>query len=190
MGDLSNVGNLAMLSSAVGGASQVGNAYAQAGAIRAQGRYAQDNLQGNAQLADMATADASKRGSVANSKLLRNAAGLASTQKTAYAGQGVDVTQGSAAEVQADTAHLAAEDARTLQSNAYREGWGHQVEAMNYRNQARMGHLGARNDANMTLLTGGLGFGRDVMNGAMMKQRYERGNMKVPTPDENSYWTD
>jgi hypothetical protein len=169
----------------------MGNSIAQSGAIRAQGRYAQTGLENNAQLAELAAQDATKRGRLENAKLLQKAGDLVGTQRTSYAGQGVDVNAGSAADVQADTAAQAAKDALTLQNNAYREGWGHRVEAQNYRNAARMTHLGARNDANMTLLSGGLGFSRDVMNGLYLKEKYKtKGGGPAPEPDSDSYWTD
>lgn len=89
-------------------------------------------------MADRSTALASVRNDAANVK---------SAQKTSFAANGVDVGQGSAADVLASTDYVgelnaasitdaAARNAQTTRDNAIKTAWGYTVEATNYTNQA------------------------------------------------------
>lgn len=169
MGELANLALLAQTSTAVAGGA---NAVMQSQAIRQQGSYASAVATNNQQLALMEAEDARKRGGVASSRLLRDAGRLMGTQRAKFAAQGVDPNSGSAAEVQADTAAMAAADAEMIMNNAYREGWGHRVEAANHAQSGRMARIAANNEAKATLITGGLGFGRDMLYGAQLYEHY------------------
>lgn len=171
MGQLSD---LALATQSIGGAAGLAGSISEAGAQRAQGAYGQQVANQNADFALMEAVDAEKRGGKAATRLLTSAGRLKSSQLASYAGQGVDVSQGSPAEVMAGTDTMAADDTQTLLNNAYREGWGHRVEAMNYRAGGRMSALAGRNQANQTLLTGGLNFSRDMLGGAMLYDKYQQ----------------
>ncbi len=47
-------------------------------------------------------------------------------------------------------------DALTVKNNAWREAWGYKAQARSYRTQGALSRLASRNEANSTLLTGGL----------------------------------
>jgi hypothetical protein len=67
---------------------------------------------------------------------------LVGSQRASFAGQGVDVGSGSAADVQADAAYLGELDKRQILSNAQREAWGYRVDAENNRRNADIARKG------------------------------------------------
>ncbi len=91
----------------------------------------------NARMAEARARDAIYRGRENEQRFRVDLRGFIGAQRASYAGQGVDVAQGSALEVQADTAYQGELDALTLRVNAAREAWGFRVEAEDERMQAR-----------------------------------------------------
>jgi hypothetical protein len=72
---------------------------------------------------------------------------LLGQQRTAIAGQNIDVTQGSAAQIRADTEAIGSQDIERIRLNAQRSAWGIRTQAnLNYRagmNQAASQFMGA-----------------------------------------------
>lgn len=188
MGELASLSNLALVAQGASGAASIANSVGQASALREQGRYAQTVAESNAAMANLEAKDAKLRGEAEKTRLLRRAGIIQGAQRARFAAQGIDPNEGSAAEVQADTAGMAAEDAQVILNNAYREGWGHRVEASNYLRGGRMARLASKNEANATLLTGGLQFGRDAAQGAYLYEKYKEPPGKKKSDDD--YWTD
>lgn len=65
-------------------------------------------------------------------------ANLKSTQQTAFAANGVDIGEGSAARTLTSTDVLGAIDKNTIAANAVRSAWGYRTQATNYKNDALM----------------------------------------------------
>lgn len=140
--------------------------YAQGKAARAQGNYLGDVAEQNAKLAEQQATDATARGATSESRFRTSTSQLVGAQKTGYAGQGVDVSTGTPAEVMADSARLGELDALTIRNNAAREAFGYTVQAANERTQGAMARMAGENTASSanaqaasTLLTGGAQFG-------------------------------
>jgi hypothetical protein len=119
----------------------------------------------NASVADLQALDAAERGAIEASRYRQQVRGIIGAQRASYAGQGVDVSSGTPAAVQADTAAIGEMDALQLESNAKREAWGYQVQAYDSRMRglyARLEGVNARKAGNaqaMANLVGGIGTG-------------------------------
>jgi hypothetical protein len=101
----------------------------QATAASAQGNYAKSVEQRNAELARLESTDALERGQIAEQRERLATRQRIGTSRAALAAQGIDVSMGSAADVQATEAAIGELDALTIRNNAAREAWGYQVEA-------------------------------------------------------------
>lgn len=125
-----------MLSLGVSGFQTVSNFSAlqrQASAASAQGQYVKRVDEQNAKMAEAQAQDALDRGELtAQRRGLETRQQIGST-RAAQAAQGVDVSSGSAADVQASEAGIGAMDEVTIRNNAAREAWGYKVEAINQR---------------------------------------------------------
>jgi len=143
------------------GALGVGmQAYAAKRQVEAQNDAAEYNAQlqeRNAQIAEVQAKDAVDRGETEKANLQRRVRQLKGTQRTAFAGSGVLVDQGSAYDVLQDTTEQAEMDSLTIMHNANKEAWGHQVQAGNYTGQAGLSRSSKGSPglaAGTTLLTG------------------------------------
>ena len=120
-----------------------GAATVQAG-LRAQA--AADDQAGiadyNAQVADLQAADAVDRGTEQENKFRAGVRGIVGTQRAGIAAGNVDVSFGSAVDVQADAAYLGEQDALQIRTNAAREAWGFQVSAEDLRRRAAVTRKG------------------------------------------------
>lgn len=90
----------------------------------------------NEDVADLQAEDAVERGAEAESRFRTQVRGAIGAQRAAFAGGNVDVSFGSAVDVQSDVAFLGEMDALQIRSNAAREAWGFKVQAVDYRNRA------------------------------------------------------
>ena len=95
------------------------------------------------QMADDVLAEGERNAEFATMDLAR----LKGAQTTAIAAQGIDTTQGSAAQIAAQTEQFGQEDIAQIRMNATREAWGIRTQAnLNYRaerNAAIAGGIGA-----------------------------------------------
>ncbi len=90
----------------------------------------------NASALDKQAADAVAIGQEQENLFRTQIEGVIGSQRTSYAGQNVDVNDGSAGEVQQDTAKQSELDALTIRLNAQREAWGYSQQATSERMQA------------------------------------------------------
>jgi hypothetical protein len=90
----------------------------------------------NARMLEAKARDAVRRGFEDESRFRVDLRGLIGSQRAGYAGQGVDVSEGSPLDVQTDTAYQGELDALTIRTNAAREAWGFNVSAEDERMQA------------------------------------------------------
>lgn len=125
---------------------KAGNAAKDAGAAAADVSESQAKLQDyNASVAELQAKDALDRGAEAENQFRSQIRGAIGTQRTSFAAGNVDVSFGSAVDVQADAARLGELDALTIKTNAAREAWGFKVQAFDYRAQAAIDRKAGRN---------------------------------------------
>jgi general stress protein YciG len=113
-------------------------------AAKAAGESAAQQQEFNAKVAELQAEDALQRGADEESRFRTSVRGLIGSQRAGFAGQGVDVGSGSAADVQADAAFLGEQDAQQIQRNAEREAWGFRVEAEDRRKAADVARKGGQ----------------------------------------------
>lgn len=144
----------AMLAIAAGGSLL--NAYGQSEAIKAKSDFDAKQFELNSRIADMQSDEAIKQGDKAAAAQKTQAKRVVGAQRAALAAQGINIDSGSALDIQQETAEMGAVDAMTIKNNAWRESWGYKMNAANMRGQADITRISGQNQANNTLLTGGL----------------------------------
>lgn len=122
------------------------------------GKINQQIAEKNAQVTDFQSSDAVYRGEIEEDNLRLEVRRIIGAQRAAYAGQNVDVNEGSASVAQEDTAYLGELDALTIRNNAAREAFGYKVESFNQRSQGTLDRMRGTNQAATTLLTAGYNF--------------------------------
>ena len=137
-------------------ASTIASSYTQSRAIKAQGAYESQIAESNARLAGLQSEDALARGEQEARNYQINLKKLQGTQRASLAAQGLDLGYGSAADVLSDTAYLGAMDVLTIRNNAFRESWGYDIQASEYRSQAGFAQTTAKFRSAQTILTGGM----------------------------------
>lgn len=165
-------------------AKAVGDSQAKVAEAQAQ------ELEFNGRVADAQATDAQARGVDSEGRFAQSVRGLIGTQRTGYAGQGVAVDSGSAADVQTDASTLGATDLRTMRGNAQREANGFRVQAQNYRTDAGIARQGgeiARRAGQNAETAANLGIVSTVVGGtsSLLLQRYgwkDPGSTSTKTP--------
>ena len=140
----------------VQGLTQIGSSYAESRAIKAQSRYESQQLEFNSKLADIQARQVEQKGKEEATQYKTQVKQLIGRQRTALAAQGIDVSSGSALDLQTETAQLGALDALQIRTNAFREATGYRIQSIDYSSQAEMTRLAGKHKAKSTLLTGGL----------------------------------
>jgi hypothetical protein len=92
----------------------------------------------NARISDLQALDAEARGAEEERRFRESVRGLVGRQRATQAANNLDVSFGSAVDVQADAATLGELDALTIRTNARREAWGHRVESEDLRQRGRL----------------------------------------------------
>jgi len=110
-----------------------------------QGKTAQQIANNNAKMAEYAAQDAQKRGEEDAMAAQRKAAALKSSQRVALAANGLDLSYGTAADLQDQTDFFGQADAATARTNASREAWRLRAGG----EQDRAAGAAARSNANM-----------------------------------------
>lgn len=108
----------------------------------------------NAQVADLQAADATARGQQEENKFRAGVRGIVGSQRAGIAAGNIDVSSGSAVDVQADSAFLGELDALTIRTNAAREAWGFNVQAQDARLRAAVMRKSGRFAAEAGLVEG------------------------------------
>lgn len=106
----------------------------------------------NAMIADWNAQDAARRGEQDLIEQRRKTAALMGTQRATLAGRGIDLSEGSALNILADTAYLGEQDALTVKDNTAKNVWAAKVQANN--DTANAGLLKMRADNENPLLSG------------------------------------
>jgi hypothetical protein len=141
----------------MGATASIGMMAAGAGfsamASRSAGKAQKQLADYNAQVADMQAADAIVRGREAEERHRLDVRRLIGSQRAALGAGGADVNEGSAMDIQADTAAMGELDAITIRTNAAREAWGYRVQASDYRTRGQIAQAEGAARAVTTLLS-------------------------------------
>lgn len=129
-------------------------AFSQSEAMKQQGAYQKEMYDTNARLAGYQAEDAIRRGNQEAINYKTQAKKTIGAQRAALAASGVDISDGSALDIQQETAAQGAEGALQIKNNAWREAWGYRVQANQYSAQGYMAKSAADFQAKNTLLTG------------------------------------
>ena len=150
--------------------SQLGAGFSNSNAESSASQFKASQLQLSSQTAALqasSTINAANQQSTLTSKKVATAEGQA---RANYGAQGVAVDTGSAAAVQSSTASEGALAEQTIQSNAWREAWGFDIQNLNDKSEADMTTLEGENQANNTMLTGGMNALADITKGFTPKE--------------------
>lgn len=171
--------NVLAASSATQSVSAAGSAYAQSQAMKAQGEYQKTMMELNARMANLQAADAIKRGDKAAAANKKQTKQLIASQRVAMAAQGIEIDEGSALDIQEDTAAMGAEQALAIRNNAWREAWGFRADAVGYQGQGEMAKMAANRGARNTLVAGGMqALGYGMQSYGYYQQGKESGTQK------------
>lgn len=124
-----NIAQIGMFSSIVGGAAQTAGGIANA-------INTKRTANSNAALADQQAADALARGQSNEFNSRLKTAQLKGTQTARMAANGVALDSGSPLDVLTSTDEMGAVDANTIRDNAAKEAYGYKTQAANFRAQA------------------------------------------------------
>lgn len=108
---------------AVAAVASIASAGVAAYGMVQQGKTAQQVADNNAKMAEYAAQDAQRKGEEDAMAVQRKAAALKSNQRVALAANGLDLSYGTAADLQDQTDFFAQSDAATARTNASREAW-------------------------------------------------------------------
>lgn len=98
----------------------------------------------NARIAELGAQSALAQGAREEQKSRLQTAQLKSAQRTAMAANGIDLGEGTAAQVLTATDLMGEIDAQTIQANAARSAWGYRTQAVDAKNQALISRAGAK----------------------------------------------
>ena len=127
-------------------------ATAASGAISAKAAYDQGQVakqvgRNNATMAEYAAQDAQRRGEEEAAAIQRKGAALKSSQRVSLAAKGLDLTYGTAADLQDQTDFFTQSDVATARTNAGREAWNLRARGQ----QAMAEGSAAASNANMQM---------------------------------------
>lgn len=113
----------------------------QGNVAAAQGKYEAAVANQNAKMERAASDDARQRGETEQLRHYRRVAQVLGAQRAQLAAGGLDVTFGSAADLQGDTMALGLEDSAIIAENTRREMQGYDISAVNYTAQGRAARM-------------------------------------------------
>lgn len=123
----------------VAGAALTANAaYQSAQAGKNQAQYAAATAENNAKLAEMQAQDVRSRGDEEANAIRRNSDMVKGSQRASLAAKGLDLTEGTAQELQDQTDFFSAYDQSTAKRNAGKEAWRVRQQGNQFSSDARM----------------------------------------------------
>lgn len=176
---------LFLAGSGVNAAAGAANAYTQHRALRQQAGYIRQTAEEDALMRELQVKDVERAGDRAAALRGRETAALIASQQV----QGGPLDDGSILNITGDTAEFGALDAEMERNNAWREAWGLRANATNIRRAGRNARDAANFNARMTAATGGLQFGRDVLDGTYKAEMFRPAPKTVPSqaPGQTSF---
>lgn len=153
-----NSNSAAMLATGFGtqALSSIGGAYAQSQALKSQANYQSQQYNFNSKIASIQSEDAIKRGDYASAENLKATTAAVGTERSSSAAGGVDVNSGTVNQAQQDTKFEGSMNSLMIKNNAWREAWGYKNAAIESQFTGEFTKMGLENQAENTLLTGGL----------------------------------
>lgn len=112
------------------------SAVSQASAEKRSLKYQADMADINARLNEVQADAEIKKGQFQEQSLMQDVANVKSSQRTAIAANGIEMTEGSARNILESTDYMAERDLETIKTNAARAAFGQKTQALNYRNSA------------------------------------------------------
>jgi hypothetical protein len=168
-------------STATQGVAAIGSAYSQSQATRSAGNYQNVVDQANAGMAGVESAGAIEQGNTAATNNDLQARAAIGSSRAASAAGGVDVGSGSAAATQGSIAAVGALDSLTIRNNAWRTSWGYQAQGLNASSAGTFAQQAGNNNANNTLLTGGMNAASSGMKAGYQFSQNGKSGMYVPS---------
>lgn len=169
------LGNLFLAAQGTQAVAGAANTYQSVMAQRAEGKFAKQAAYDEAAMAEVQAKDVAANAEREQALRGLRTRDIIAAQRAAAAGRGVDVNSQSVMDLNADEAMWGAMDTETLKNNAWRQVFGLQSEATNLRRAGKNAKQSANANARMTAATGGLQFGRDVMNGGYQYSQFRDG---------------
>lgn len=176
--------SLYLATSGVQAVSGAASAYSQSRATRMQGNYIRQTAEDDALMREIEAKQAEKQGGRAAALRGKETQALIGRQRAAAAGQGVGLESESVLDMTGDAAMFGAMDQEAEVNNAWARSWGLRADAAQTRRAGRNARNAARFDARQTAATGGLAFGRDVLQGVYGYENFRKAKDKSPE------WTD
>ena len=136
--DSTSLGNASLGLSVAGAISGAVGGFYSARMTKNQLEFDAEMARINARVAELGARSAFEKGQKDVANLTMQAGQLKSRQRASMAANGIDLGEGSAAEVQASTEILKEMDRNTLEANAVKSAWGYRVEAANLESSAMM----------------------------------------------------
>lgn len=103
--------------------ASVGGTVMSAAGMYQQSKMAEATARNNARSAEIAAQDADRRSEQEANVVRRKGAAIESAQRAAFAGKGLDISYGTAADIQDQTDFFTQSDVATTRSNGDREAW-------------------------------------------------------------------
>ena len=141
----------------------------------AMGDYQNEMSKINARYLELKGQETIKRGDERARRHMEQVNQLIGSQKAAYAGGGVDVSFGSARQVQEETRIFGLEDAQNIRTNAFLESLGFQVEAQKTLSSGRMAKYAGETAATQSLISGGISAASVYSSGGSSYKKSEVG---------------
>ncbi len=127
-----NLGQAGLATQGIGALVGLMGAYASVGAQQRQLRFQAQLAQLNAQTSERNAESVLNAGQRSEQRSMIATANLKSTQQASLAANGIDLGEGSAANVLTSTDVLGKIDANTIAANAVREAWGYRTQGTSY----------------------------------------------------------
>lgn len=123
---------------AAGAATAAYGVYQSSEASKDAAKYQAAVNENNAKVADYQAQDAIRRGDEEANRIARQANLMKGQQRAAQAASGLELTEGTAAELQGQTDFFSLIDQSTAKDNAQREAWGIRRQGTGFRDEASM----------------------------------------------------
>lgn len=120
------------------------------------GRFDEKQQIWNAGQADRAAEESILKGERQVDDIRRKTKQIIGDQRAAFAAQGIDVNDGTAADVQGDTQYWGVMDEMTTRNNAFLESYGYKMQALNLRTQAEITRVSTDYKHRLSLIEAGM----------------------------------
>jgi hypothetical protein len=134
----------------------------------------------NAVQAEQAASVALQQGESDASRVQMQGEAIKGQQVAGYAGQGVDVSSGSAAQTVLDGAAITGLDREVARNNAQREAWGLKTQAVNLRNSSEDAKAAGRMALASGIIGGVGGAASSGLSGLQATGYFKQGGPKPP----------